>query len=219
MAIQRDFFGALVSPVPPVSPRVYKPSKEEALIMHRKEWELLKANPTLTKTEAIKMLGFTRTKVLHDCFLCHYSYNEALSSGMSHDKANGPKLNGRCKFCPVVWPEGMCTTEMGNPKEFIFQKWANTDSIRSKTKLADEILNMPEKEEASPLGDFDEIRVIHERGNFRVAAYKDGYQIDSGNIVTILGNGEGMYLHIGVNTNAFKTEGDNSIKMVDSVPD
>ena len=105
--------------------------REEAIALHREEWRLLAANPALRKDEVLEKMGYTPENILHHCFLCQYSHDVMEERGIK-DTFN-PKMGGRCQFCPVVWPMGVCTK---HPVEFgvryLFADWNVSDSIKEK---------------------------------------------------------------------------------------
>ncbi len=192
----------------------YNITRNAALELHRKQWTMLKFNPALEKSEVVEKLGYADAgTILHNCFLCHYAHQEARSSGMSSHECDTPGPKNRCKFCPVVWPQGTCVPISGNPRTGnLYSDWTHTDSIREKTELANKILNLPEKPEEIIPG-FDEIRVETVDKSFKIVAYKGDIPVTRGNIVTIRKDGSGMHLYKFLDERVFKTE-DTHIKVL-----
>ena len=180
-----------------------------AIALHRTEWALLAKNPLLPKEEALTQMGYEPFGILHMCFLCEFSAQVAQAHRVDFDGKE------RCQFCPVVWPAGCCTN-MGTyplPKnsDYIFKVWSKTDSIILKTKLAEQIRDLPEKRKE--VG-FDGLGVEEHSNRFSIYATKNGEYISSPYICDIMKDGSGMSLAECLNSDVFTTGYGGTIKLL-----
>ena len=180
----------------------------KAIALHRTEWALLAKNPLLPKEEALTQMGYEPFGILHMCFLCEFSAQVAQAHRVDFDRKE------RCQFCPVVWPAGCCTNMGAVPlpenSDYIFKVWAQTDSIILKTKLAEQIRDLPEKRKVG----FDGLGVEERKDIFSIYATKNGKPIGSGYICGIKKDGSGISLIGFLNSDVFTTTDDDTIKIL-----
>ena len=99
-----------------------------------------------------------------------------------------------------------------NP-DYIFKIWSETDSIILKTKLAEQIRDLPEKKKK--VG-FDGLGVEERKNVFYIYATKNGKRISSGYICDIMKDGSGISLVGFLNHDVFETSnrGSGTIKLL-----
>ena len=180
-----------------------------AIALHRTEWALLSKNPLLPKEEALTQMGYDPFGIFHMCFLCEFSAQVARAHFIEYLEKE------RCQFCPVVWPAGCCTNMGTYPipegSDYIFKAWTQTDSIAIKTKLAEQIRDLPEKDKE--VG-FDGLGVGKGTDAFFIYATKNGKRISAGCICGIKKDGSGISLIGFLNSDVFATTNDGTINLL-----
>jgi len=178
----------------------------EAIALHRAEWTLLAKNPLLDKDDALKQMGYDPFGIFHMCFLCEFSAQVAQAHHVGYIGKE------RCQFCPVVWPAGCCTNlSIARNPDYIFKAWSQTDSIVLKTKLAEQIRDLPDKKKE--VG-FDGLGVEEHSDGFTIYATKNGERISAGYICEINKDGSGISLSEFLNSDVFETSGSSTIKIL-----
>lgn len=104
-------------------------TRQEAIENHKKMWnwiadETIKQNRKVFKNEYLRINSYEHMFILHRCFLCEYTQNQ-------------------CCICPILWGSYDCySSELS-----LYRRWRVEKDVIECAKLANEIANLPEREE------------------------------------------------------------------------